>query len=235
MVIDCEDATPAGAKAEGRSTARMLAPGLAAAGCEVFVRVNGVPTEWFTDDVRDGLVAELAGVVVPKIESVAGLDAASSALDAAGFAELGVLAGLETALGVADARALLAHPRVIAGYFGAEDFIADMGGVRTPSNAEVATARSLVALAARLAGVPVLDQIVADFRDDDRFRHEAADARSLGYAGKLCIHPGQVALANEAFVPTGDGDRPGTATPRGLRGGLGRGRGCHRLRGPDGG
>ena len=173
------------------------------------------------DDVRDGLVAELAGVVVPKIESVAGLDAVSSALDAAGFAELGVLAGLETALGVADARALLAHPRVIAGYFGAEDFIADMGGVRTPSNAEVATARSLVALAARLAGVPVLDQIVADFRDDDRFRHEAADARSLGYAGKLCIHPGQVGTRERgvrrrpARRSTGHGDSsPPTRRPR---------------------
>jgi citrate lyase subunit beta/citryl-CoA lyase len=204
VVIDCEDATPANAKHEGRATARQLAPGLVAAGCQVIVRVNGQPTEWFLDDIRDGLTPDLAAVIIPKVETIDGLDTVAAALDAAGFDELGVLAGLETALGVADARLLLAHRRVVAGYFGAEDFIADMGGVRTESNAEVAFARSAVAVAARLAGVPVLDQVVTDFRNDDRFRREAAEARALGYSGKLCIHPGQVAIANAAFVPTAD-------------------------------
>jgi citrate lyase subunit beta/citryl-CoA lyase len=202
VVIDCEDATPANAKAEGRANARRLAPGLAAAGCQVTVRVNGRPTEWFLDDIRDGLTPELTAVIIPKVETIDGLDAVAAALDAAGFAELGVLAGLETALGVADARSLLAHPCVVAGYFGAEDFIADMGGVRTNDNLEVSYARSAVALAGRLAGVPVLDQVVTDFRNDDRFSREAAEARAIGYTGKLCIHPGQVAIANAAFVPT---------------------------------
>ncbi len=142
--------------------------------------------------------------MVPKVETIAALDAVTAALEAAGFGDVGVLAGLETALGVADARALLAHPRVIAGYFGAEDFIADMGGVRTDGNHEVDMARAAVALAGRLAGVPVLDQVVTDFRNDARFTREAGEARALGYAGKLCIHPGQVAMANAAFVPGPD-------------------------------
>jgi citrate lyase subunit beta/citryl-CoA lyase len=202
VVIDCEDATPANAKSQARINARESAPDLAAAGCHVYVRVNGVPTEWFADDIREAITSELAGVIVPKVETIDGLDTAADALDAAGFGELGVLAGLETARGIADARPLLAHRRVIAGYFGAEDFIADMGGVRTDDNHEVAYARSAVALAGRLAGVPVLDQVVADFRNDDRFRREAAEARAMGYGGKLCIHPGQVALANAAFVPS---------------------------------
>ena len=202
VVIDCEDATPANAKAEGRANAARLAPVLAASGVAVTVRVNAQPTEWFVDDVREGLSDALVAVVVPKVESLAGLDAVDAALSAAGFDDLGVIAGLETALGVADSRQLLAHPRVVAGYFGAEDFIADMGGVRTASNDEVATARSMVALAGRLAGVPVLDQVVTDFGDLDRFRAECASARALGYAGKLCIHPGQVAVANDGFVPS---------------------------------
>ena len=204
VVIDCEDATPANAKSTGRDNAREAAPELIAAGCRVYVRVNAVPTEWFADDIRGALTPDLAGVIVPKLETTDGLDTVATALDAAGFGELGVLAGLETARGVADARSLLAHPRVIAGYFGAEDFIADMGGVRTDDNHEVAFARSAVALAGRLAGVTVLDQVVADFRNDARFRREAREARAMGYGGKLCIHPGQVALANEAFVPSAD-------------------------------
>jgi citrate lyase subunit beta/citryl-CoA lyase len=204
VVIDCEDATPANAKAAGRANARRLAPQLAAQGCQVTVRVNAPPTEWFADDVAEGLCPELTAIVVPKVETIAGLDAVASALAAAGFGSLGVIAGIETALGLADARVLLAHGQVVGGYFGAEDFIADMGGFRTDSNHEVAAARSAVALAGRLAGVPVLDQIVADFRADDRFRREAHQARAMGYAGKLCIHPAQVAIANAAFVPSAD-------------------------------
>lgn len=202
VVIDCEDATPANAKAEARLNACELTPSLIEQGCSVVVRINAVDTEWFADDVAQALLPALAAVIVPKAESVDGLDRVASALTAAGLPNLGVLAGIETALGVADARSVLDHPIVVAGYFGAEDFIADIGGVRTPGNAEVAYARSAVALAARLARVPLLDQIVTDFRDSGRFAHEAAEARALGYSGKLCIHPDQVHLANSAWTPT---------------------------------
>ena len=77
-----------------------------------------------------------------------------------------------------------------------------MGGVRTEGNAVVLYARSHVALAARLAEIPALDQVVVDYNDGQRFDREAATARSLGYTGKLCIHPSQVGLANAAFTPT---------------------------------
>ena len=204
VVIDCEDATPANAKAEARLNARRLAPSVAASGTQVMVRVNAVASEWFEDDVQDALSDELAAVIVPKVDTWAALDACDHALEDAGFGYLGVIAGIETALGVADARPLLAHPRVVGAYFGAADFIADMGGVRTGSNVEVHHARSVVALSARLAGVPVLDQIVADFRDGERFTAESADARALGFSGKLCIHPDQVAIANSAFVPSAE-------------------------------
>jgi citrate lyase subunit beta/citryl-CoA lyase len=113
-----------------------------------------------------------------------------------------VLAGIETALGVADARILLAQPRVAAAYFGAEDFIADMGGIRSEGNMEVLYARSQVALAGRLAGVPTLDQVVTDFRNDGAFERETREARALGFRGKLCIHPRQVPLANAGFLPS---------------------------------
>lgn len=202
VVIDCEDATPAGAKDEGRRNARALAPGVAGGRCAVFVRVNAVASRWFRDDLRDGLCPELSGIVVPKLDDLDQLAEVEGALTEAGYPSLGVLAGIETALGVADARQLLAHPRVQAAYFGAEDFIADMGGVRTQGNQEVAYARARVALAGRLAGVPTLDQVVTDFRNDAAFEREVQEARALGYRGKLCIHPGQVPIANAGFSPS---------------------------------
>lgn len=202
VVVDCEDATPTNAKGEARANIRSIVPKILGSEMQVFVRVNSVASEWFEADMAEGLIPGLAGVVVPKIESTAQLDQVTEGLRAAGHSGLGVLAGLETALGVAEARSLLAHPIVAGAYFGAEDFIADMGGVRTRAGEEVAFARSSVALAGRLSGVVVIDQVVADFRDDERFREEVASARAMGYHGKLCIHPRQAELANLGFVPS---------------------------------
>jgi citrate lyase subunit beta/citryl-CoA lyase len=204
VVLDCEDGTAAGRKAEARTIARTVGADLVAAGQQVWVRVNGADTGWFADDVASALPPGAAGVVLPVAERLSQLDDLADRLAEAGHPGLPVLAGLETALGVADARLLLAHPSVAAGYFGAEDFVADVGGERTPGNAEVAYARAAVALAGRLAGVPVLDQVVVAFADDERFTREAGEARALGYAGKLCIHPAQVPLAHAAFTPSAE-------------------------------
>jgi citrate lyase subunit beta/citryl-CoA lyase len=202
VVIDCEDATPPNAKPEARENARQLAPALAGRGSAVFVRVNSVASEWFAEDIGVALCPELTGIVVPKLERLDQVEQAAAALDRAGLAGLCVLAGIETALGVADARSVLSHPLVGAAYFGAEDFSADMGGLRTEGNQEVLYARSKVALAGRLAGIPTLDQVVVDFRNDVAFQREVGEARALGYRGKLCIHPSQVLLANTGFVPS---------------------------------
>ncbi len=202
LFLDCEDAVPAKAKAEARETVGEWVPRLVAAGSSVVVRVNPIGSEWFEADVADGVPPETAAVVIPKVERTSDLEYATDILDAAGLSHLGIFAGIETALGVADVRSVLGFHRVVAAYFGAEDFVADMGGVRTESNAEVAYARARVALAARLAAVPVVDQVVTNFGDLDRYRREATEARNLGYDGKLCIHPAQVDAANDAFTPS---------------------------------
>ncbi len=202
IVIDLEDATPPDAKDIGRVEMRSAVADLAGQ-LPILVRVNDDTTPWHDDDL-DSLPTEgLAGIVVPKVETIAGLDSLATRLTDRGL-DMPVIGGVETALGVADARPLLAHDVVSAAYFGAEDFIADLGGVRTASNDEVAYARAQVALAGRLADLTVIDQIVADFTDDGRCRRECLQARAMGYGGKLCIHPSQVAIANEAFLPSSE-------------------------------
>ena len=210
VVLDLEDAVPEAAKADARRIALATVPALAEVegGPTVLVRVNAPRTDWFADDVTAVVAAAgLAGVVVPKLESADEVAEVRNALDQAGGSMLLLVAGIETAIGAADARSVL-RAGVDVAYFGAEDFVADMGGVRTAGNGEVAYARAEVALAARLAGVALLDMVVTDFGDDERFSREAAEARALGYGGKLCIHPAQVPLANAAFVPSaGEVDR----------------------------
>ena len=204
VVLDLEDAIPATARAKAdarpvlRDAARELmasAPHLA-----VFVRVNAPHSPYFAGDLAV-LTPELAGVVVPKLES-----AADAALVGAALAERGLnlplMAGLETGAGVWNAREIMEAGNVGWAYFGAEDYTTDLGGARTPAGTEVLYARSHVALAARLAGVPALDIVVTRLNDEAAFREDAALGRALGYSGKLCIHPAQVALAHDHFGPT---------------------------------
>jgi citrate lyase subunit beta / citryl-CoA lyase len=206
VVLDLEDAVPTEAKADARAVVARAAEALRDGhpGLAVHVRVNAVPSDWFADDVATALVAGIAGVVVPKLESEEQVAIVAAALDRQGLSDLMIVAGLETAAGVERADEVTADARVHAAYFGAEDYVADLGGVRTTEGTEVLYARSRVALAARLTGTLAIDQVVTDLSDEERFRADAAVGRSLGYRGKLCIHPAQVAWAHAAFSPSGD-------------------------------
>jgi citrate lyase subunit beta/citryl-CoA lyase len=203
VFLDLEDGVPPDAKVAARADARAAAAALreAAPAMQVFVRVNGLTTPWFDGDMAEALDPALTGVVVPKVESLGHVATIVEALEGADRTELGILVGVESAAGVARAEDILQSP-VRWCYFGAEDFVADMGGVRTSGNQEVLYARSRVALAARVGGVHAVDQIVADFRDDGRYIRDAEEGRALGYRGKLCIHPAQVPLAHEVFTPS---------------------------------
>ena len=202
VVLDLEDAVPPSAKGEARSLVEAAAAQLSEldGGPTVMVRINGTRTEWIADDL-ESLTANVHAVMVPKLETVSEVHALRAALDALDLGHVGIVAGIETVLGVADARAVLASG-VVGAYFGAEDFVNDLGGVRTTGNGEVAWARAQISVAARLAGIQLADMVVTDIHDGARFTLEAAQARALGYTGKLCIHPTQVPLANAAFVPT---------------------------------
>ena len=203
VIIDLEDAVAPSGKVQARPVAaaagrdlRRAHPDLA-----IFVRINALDSEWFEGDVAEALTPALTGVVVPKLESAAALDLVAGHLEPVG--PLGVVAGIETVAGVECATDVL-RPPVVAAYFGAEDYIADLGGIRTPENTEVLYARSRVAVACRLAGVVALDQVVVKLRDEEVFLTDARQGRALGYKGKLCIHPAQVPWANRTFTPSAE-------------------------------
>ncbi len=197
VVIDLEDGVPADSKETVRSTLPDLVGSIAGIGSRVLVRVNATPSEWFDDDLDAAAQLLINGVVVPKVESPAQVDAVRARIPDGRE----ILVGLETAMGVHRAVDVLgAGPD--AAYFGAEDYITDLGGVRTPGGDEVLYARSHVALAGRLAGVPTVDQVVTAIRDGDVFRRDALAGRAIGYAGKLCLHPDQVPIAHECFSVT---------------------------------
>ena len=202
IVLDLEDGVGIADKASARTALAGFAQALAEHGrpTVVLVRVNAIDTEWFADDMAAVAAISFDGVVVPKVERVTDAETVRSHLGASPAALL--LAGIESAAGVATCEVTLGRGSFDACYFGAEDFITDMGGVRTPAGTEVLYARSRVALAARLGRIPAVDQIVSSFRDDDAFRADARLGREIGFSGKLCIHPAQVALAHEIYRAT---------------------------------
>lgn len=208
VVIDLEDAVSTASKEFARLAAMdALAELTVPDGTLILVRVNVAGSPWHADDVAAAAGSRADGVVLPKTETAAQLGELRNSLDTAGRPDAVIVAGVETATGVADARPLLAAAAAtgtIATYFGAEDYIADVGGRRTAEGSEVLYARSHMALAARLGGVPALDQVVVAVHDDRAFLSDAEQGMSLGYQGKLCIHPAQVPLANRVFAPSED-------------------------------
>lgn len=203
-VVDLEDAIAHAGKDRARRTAVTAIADLGAGpgkDLAVLIRINPPGTAPFAADVAAVAESRAAGVVLPKLEDpeqVAELRSLLASHERTGTA---VIAGVETARGVAAARELLARD-LAAAYFGAEDYLADLGGRRTAGGQEVLYARSEVVLAARLCGVPVIDQAVLAVHDEQAFAADARTGRSLGYDGKICLHPQQVAQANRIFAPS---------------------------------
>jgi citrate lyase subunit beta/citryl-CoA lyase len=201
VIVDLEDAVPAASKDEARRVALVALAERRPNVDTVLVRINGISTPWFDADLGAVVNAVVGGVldgaVLPKYERPEQLASLRAALPTSAI----VMVGLESVLGVADARPLLAE-RPQAAYFGAEDFIAEIGGRRTPAGTEALYARSQVCLAACLAGVAALDQATVAVRDAGAFRADAVQGRALGYKGKICLHPDQVGIAHEVFAPS---------------------------------
>ena len=151
VVLDLEDAVPADAKAEARAVGggggadarRRTRPGGLRPG-QRRADASGSPTTWPRRCPRDRRASSCPSWSRPS----------SGRRALARRPVRSIVPGIETAAGVARAEEVLADDRVVAGYFGAEDFIADMGGVRTAEGTEVLYARSQVALAARLDRQP---------------------------------------------------------------------------------
>lgn len=211
VVADLEDAVAPARKAEARRAVVAAWTAVPESVPLRGVRINRWPSPEAEADLDAVLPARPYLVVVPKCEDPADVRALDGRLTLmeerlglpAGSTR--ILAVTETAAGVLAAREVAAASRrIVALAFGAEDLAADAGLRRSTDNWEVQVPRALVPLAAAAAQVGAIDMITADPRDLERTALEAAQARALGYSGKMCIHPMQVVAVHEAFRPTPD-------------------------------
>ena len=198
-IIDLEDAVPDSEKQVARENLQKYAQEDKTA-ATTYVRVNALVSQHFEEDIRS-IPPQIAGIVIPKVNDASDIERATQAIERNSVSAK-ILVGIETVKGLMSVQDIFGTASVFAAYFGAEDYTHDLGGLRTDGNNEVLFARTQIGISSRLFGVPVVDQIVADFSDSERFMKEAQQAKSLGFTGKLCIHPSQVPLANQSFSST---------------------------------
>jgi len=200
VVFDLEDAVAPGRKSEARAAvADLLADPDFDPTAEVAVRVAADPDAAATDLDAVADAGRLDAVMCPKANADR-VARVADALDARGRS-VAVLALIETATGVLDARDVATVPAVDACCFGAEDLAADLGATRTDEGTEVLYAREHVVLAARAAGVDAVDTVYTDLDDHEGLRAETRFAATLGYDGKMVVHPAQVDVVHGALAP----------------------------------
>jgi citrate lyase subunit beta/citryl-CoA lyase len=218
LCLDLEDSVPPEEKLAARPLARQAIetyvgqrsrPDPQGPRFQVYVRVNGAWSGLLEGDLDAVVAPGLDGIVLSKTESpemLRDVDVELSRLESERRLEAGAIALmplLETAKGIVRSAAICeASPRLTGAIFGAEDYATDMGIERTPGGAEILFARTQVAIACRAAGIAAIDTPDPDYTGDEHLRREMRLARSLGYRGKLCIHPFQVQIANEVFQPS---------------------------------
>lgn len=194
VIIDLEDAVAPDAKQTAREMLGESLP-VIAADMPVLLRVNATGTQWHEADVAAAARLQLAAVLLPKAESA---DDLHRVADRCGYP---VIALIETAVGLHRAVEIAGACARIA--FGSIDFAADLFMAHTRQS--LLAARSALVLAARLAGQPApIDGVTTAIHDAGLITDDSAHAVELGFAGKLLIHPAQIAPARRGFAPSPD-------------------------------
>jgi citrate lyase subunit beta/citryl-CoA lyase len=211
VIVDLEDAVSVANKPLARSNLAELPP----SPVPYFVRTNAANTGLLWDDLRAAGVANVGGVVLPKAEDpgvFSEIDGVLTEMERESGKPAGsvtVIPLIESALGVRLTYEIaLASSRVECVMFGGGeqgDLVADLGVEWTPEGTGLMYARSQVLLSSRAAGVPYpMEAVFMDFRNLDALRVESELARTLGYIGKVAIHPAQVPVINDVFTPPAD-------------------------------
>ena len=209
VILDLEDGVPVSEKDAARILVRNALQHIPYRRAEVTVRVNALSTPFGRDDFREIIPLAPDAVRLPKCESaddVREADAMMTDLELKNGIEpgtVGIIAITESARGGRNLSEIAAaSPRLIALNYGAEDYTADIGAVRTKEGRELDDIRAKVIVAARIAGVQALDSVFGDVNDLDGFYAEALRVRLLGFDGKSVIHPRQIPVVHRAFTPS---------------------------------
>ena len=204
IIFDLEDAVTPAEKTQARASLAQILR-VADYGSRLrIVRINGFDTEWGIADAV-AMAAALAqgakidAVLVPKVNSVAELDAVADAVPG-----VALWAMMETAAGMLNAAAIAAHPRLAGMVMGTNDLAKELGSRFRADRLPLQAGLGLCLLAAKAQGKVIVDGVYNAFKDDAGLRAECEQGRDMGFDGKTLIHPAQLDIANAVFAPDAD-------------------------------
>lgn len=213
VIMDLED----GVGVDHKALAREVVAGALTGGqidfgrSERIVRVNAPSSGLLIDDLTTTFAGRPDTIMVPKVETageVVEVSERMAALERAAGIEVGktgLIVMVETARGVVNVREIAgSDPRLVTLAFGAEDMAASLGATRTPEGMEIFYARSTVVIHAAAFGLQAIDSPCIQLGDMDALRAETTQAAQMGYDGKLAIHPNQIGVIVEAFMPSAE-------------------------------
>jgi citrate lyase subunit beta/citryl-CoA lyase len=207
IILDLEDSVSPTEKDTARLLVRNALRAVDFYGCERMVRINQLPLG--IDDLREIIPQHPNIILIPKCESAEQVMQVSETI-AQLKAEHNITAPvylmpiIESAMGTLKALEIAQSEQVCALAIGLEDYTADIGTQRTNEGKESFFARSMVVNAAKAAGKQAIDTVFSDVSDMEALRQSVIEAKALGFEGKGCIHPRQVAVVHQALAPSAE-------------------------------
>jgi citrate lyase subunit beta / citryl-CoA lyase len=208
VILDLEDSVAPDAKEAARQQVvdAVKAGGFGAR--EVFIRINGVDTEWHADDLSAAAHAAPDVILVPKVSSSDTLELIGRRmLDMGTNHKTRVWAMIETPLAIFNILSIAAAARDsetrLAGFvMGTNDLAKDTRARLVQGRVPMLAWLSMCVAAARIHGIDILDGVYNDIGNTDGFAKECAQGVELGFDGKTLIHPSQIEPCNTAFSPS---------------------------------
>lgn len=205
IILDLEDSVPTAEKDAAAILVRNALCQVDFYGAERMVRINQLPRG--LDDLPFIVPYNVHVILIPKCESadqVRQVEAATQKLLEMAQMQhpIYLMPIIESALGAIRAFEIAtASKNNIALTIGLEDYTADLGTQRTAEGRESLWARQQVVNAARAAGIQPIDTVFSDITDMEGLHQSTLEAKALGFDGKGCIHPRQIRVINDAFLP----------------------------------
>ena len=206
LILDLEDSVFPDAKEEARDRVCRATTAGGFGGREVLIRVNGLGTAWGRDDIVAASSSGADGILLPKIDVAATVREVEAIMEGAGApAAMTLWCMMETPRGILHAEEIAGASRRLGGFaLGMEDLVKDLHATHTGDRLPVITALGLCMLAARAAGIAILDGVHMNLDDSDGLEDSCRRGREMGFDGKTLIHPKQIDAANRVFAPSPD-------------------------------
>lgn len=209
IMLDLEDAVAENQKDSARFSLYHALKTIDYGDTEVIVRINGLDTPHWQEDIRCAVAGGADGVRIPTCESAQDVKTVEEHVLAA-EKEFGVeegrtliMAALESPKGVLNAYEIAsASDRLFGIALSAGDFHRSMHTHYVPGGIELNTARSLIVMSARAAGVQCFDTVFTNLDDEEGFENEVRMIHDMGFDGKSLINPRQIAFVHQMLAPT---------------------------------